>query len=331
MLLGILCGVLFGEYCKVLQVVGDAYVGLLQMTVLPYLVLSLIAKTGRLDAEEARRLGLTALAVLLVLWLVAVVLIVLVSAILPPIEGASFYSPAHEVVQGVGQDFMSTFIPTNIFRSLSNEYVPAIVVFCLFFGFALMLIPDKEPVLDFLDLCSEGISRINLFMVRLAPFGLFTLTAAAAGTLRLEELSRLQAYLIIFTIACVAAAFAALPLLLTSVTEFSYRDALRAAQEPMLTAVATGKLFVVLPQIADKCEQLIRRDDQEKEPEIESMASVLVPLAYPFPHVGKILAFLFISFAARIRRMAHSPRLTTAILLNWPTQRSPVLRFNSTR
>jgi Na+/H+-dicarboxylate symporter/ABC-type amino acid transport substrate-binding protein len=310
LVLGLFCGIFFGEYCSSLRFVGEAYVGLLQMTVLPYLVLSLIAKTGRLDAKQARRLGLTALVVLLVLWLIAIVLIVFASTILPPIQGASFYSPVQELADG--PDFLSTFIPTNIFRSLSNEYVPAIVVFCLFFGFALMLIPEKDPLLNFLDLCSEGIGRINSLLVRLAPFGLFTLTAAAAGTMRLEELSRLQAYLIIFTLACTLAAFAALPLLLTSLTDLSYREVLGAAQEPMLTAVATGKLFVVLPQIADKCEELIRRGE-ELDSDVESTSSVIVPLAYPFPHVGKILAFLFISFAAWYTGQQLSPAETFSV------------------
>ncbi len=192
LLLGLLCGVFFGEYCGALQVVGRAYVGLLQMTVLPYLVLSLVSKMGRLNGDEARRLGFTALAVLLVFWVIAIVLIVLVSDVLPPIEGASFFSPGQKGVPDQDQDFLSRFIPTNVFQALSNEYVPAVVVFCLFFGGALMLVPGKESLLDFLDLCSDGLGRINLFLVRLAPIGLFTLTAAAAGTLRLEELSRLQ-------------------------------------------------------------------------------------------------------------------------------------------
>jgi ABC-type amino acid transport substrate-binding protein len=89
-----------------------------------------------------------------------------------------------------------------------------------------------------------------------------------------------------------------LPLLVTSLTPIRYRDLLRAAQEPLLTAIATGKLFVVLPQIADKCEQLIRGEDESPSKVEESMASIVVPLAYPFPHIGKILAFVFISFAA---------------------------------
>ncbi len=313
LLLGVLCGVMFGDYCADLQVVGNAYVGLLQMTVLPYLVLSLISKMGRLNPSEAKRLGIAALAVLLILWLIGIALVVSVSAILPPIEGASFFSPNIEQSVPGEHDFLSKFIPTNVFRSLSNETVPAVVVFCLFFGGALMLMPGKEPLLDFLDLCSDGISRINLFLVRLAPIGLFMLSAAAAGTIRLEELSRLQAYLIMFVLACLVAAFGALPLLLTSLTEIRYRDLLRAAQEPLLTAIATGKLFVVLPQIVDKCELLLAEDNQSPSEMAESTSSVLVPLAYPFPHVGKILSFVFISFAAWYAGSELSPSQTTAM------------------
>ena len=43
------------------------------------------------------------------------------------------------------------------------------------------------------------------------------------------------------------------------------------------------------------------------------MASVLVPLAYPFPHVGKILAFLFISFAAWYSGKMLSPVETASM------------------
>lgn len=312
LLLGVACGLLFGDYCADLQVFGDAYVGLLQMTVLPYLVLSLIGKIGRLNPDEAKRLGAIALGMLLVLWLIAIVLVVAVSAMLPPIEGASFFSPVAESSGPDQQQWIARFIPTNVFRSLANETVPAVVVFCLFFGGALMLMPGKEPLLDFLDLCGDGIGRVNLFLVRLAPVGLFMLTAAAAGTMRLEEISRLQAYIIMLVVACLIGAFAAIPLLLTSLTDIRYRDLMRAAQEPLLTAIAAGKLFVVLPQIAEKCEQLLAETDPSPSRASES-ASVVVPLAYPFPHVGKILSFLFISFAAWYAGKALSPHQSFAM------------------
>lgn len=42
LIFGVLCGLVFGDYCDYLDVFGQAYVGLLQVTVLPYLWLSLI-------------------------------------------------------------------------------------------------------------------------------------------------------------------------------------------------------------------------------------------------------------------------------------------------
>ncbi|GAG58850.1 unnamed protein product, partial [marine sediment metagenome] len=65
-----------------------------------------------------------------------------------------------------------------------------------------------------------------------------------------------------------------------------------------LTVIATGKLFVVLPQVAEKCEQLLREEDESTFGISETTSGILVPLAYPFPHLGKVLAFVFVSFGA---------------------------------
>ena len=43
---GIACGLIFGEYCARLSLIGDAFIGLLRMTVLPYIVVALIANLG---------------------------------------------------------------------------------------------------------------------------------------------------------------------------------------------------------------------------------------------------------------------------------------------
>lgn len=313
LLLGVLCGVLFGEYCGPLAVIGQIYVGLLQMTVLPFLAISLISKVGRLDLLTARRLGWNSIIVLLGFWLIAIVLIVSVSFILPPIDGASFYSPTQDSVDSDWQATLLRFVPVNVFRSLSDEYVPAVVVFCLFFGGGLMIVPGKDGLLDMLDVCSDSIGRVNKLLVGAAPVGLFALTADAAGSLYIEELSRLQAYLIMLVLASALAAFAILPALVSSFTNIRSRDFLKAAYEPLLTAVATGKLFVVLPQITEKCDELLKQRGQADSNTDESTASVLVPLAYPFPHVGKILALVFIPFAAWYVGQALTPGETVAM------------------
>ena len=58
LLLGVATGLFVGEPAGVLEVAGDAFIRLLQMIVLPYIVVSLIAGLGRLDLVDAKRLGL---------------------------------------------------------------------------------------------------------------------------------------------------------------------------------------------------------------------------------------------------------------------------------
>jgi len=66
--LGVFTGLFFGEPAAVLQPVADIYIRLMQMTVLPYLVLSLIIGFGQLEADQARRLALRAGLMLLIVW-----------------------------------------------------------------------------------------------------------------------------------------------------------------------------------------------------------------------------------------------------------------------
>ena len=69
--LGIATGLFFGEPAGIMRVAGDVFVRLLQMTVLPYVVVSLIGGLGRLEYNEARRLGLWGGGLLFLLWTMA--------------------------------------------------------------------------------------------------------------------------------------------------------------------------------------------------------------------------------------------------------------------
>ena len=71
LILGVAYGLFFGEFAGNLAIVGKAYVGLLQMSILPYMVVSLIGGIGHLSYDSAKRLALTGGAVLLGSWLLA--------------------------------------------------------------------------------------------------------------------------------------------------------------------------------------------------------------------------------------------------------------------
>jgi Na+/H+-dicarboxylate symporter len=56
--LGVATGLFLGELAGPLGIVADGFVRLLQMTVLPYVTVSLIVEIGSLDPATARRLFL---------------------------------------------------------------------------------------------------------------------------------------------------------------------------------------------------------------------------------------------------------------------------------
>jgi proton glutamate symport protein len=66
LILGLLAGVVFGELMAPLQDVGKAFILLLQMTVLPYITLSLITGLGALTYTQVKDLILKAGALLLI-------------------------------------------------------------------------------------------------------------------------------------------------------------------------------------------------------------------------------------------------------------------------
>ena len=57
MFLGIACGIFFGEKVAFLQVAGNAFIKLLQMTILPYILVSLVHGIGGLTYNQAKELA----------------------------------------------------------------------------------------------------------------------------------------------------------------------------------------------------------------------------------------------------------------------------------
>jgi ABC-type amino acid transport substrate-binding protein len=91
--------------------------------------------------------------------------------------------------------------------------------------------------------------------------------------------------------------FVLYPALVVSLTPFRYREVLGRSRSALLTALATGKMFAVLPMIISDVRELLIAH-KVPEAEAKATADVLVPLAYPFPNAGKFLAILFIPSAA---------------------------------
>ena len=296
LLAGIVTGLFFGEMVADLKIVGDIFVKLLQMTVLPYIVVSLIAGFGRMNMQQARRLALKGSAVLGLIWLLALALIFVAPLAFPDLDQASFFSSPNYPSQQDG-DLLEQYVPANIFYSLSNDLVPAVVLFSILLGVALISVQDKLPVLAFFDGLTEALGRINALIVQLTPFGIFAIAAAAAGSMTIDELDRVQVYLVTYIALAMLITFWIFPGLVSAVSGIPYREVLDTFKDALMTAFATGNQFVVLPLIAENCKTLLAKHRLPEE-EYTAAIDVIVPVSFNFPSLGKMLVILFVLFAA---------------------------------
>ena len=291
--LGVLVGLFFGEGAGVLGIVAGGYVQLLRMTVLPYVTVSLIAGVGSLTATQARLMFTRVGAILLVIWALTLALVFLMPLTFPQWETASFFSTSllegHEPF-----DFLDLYIPANPFHSLANSIVPAVVFFSVVVGVALIGIDGKEVFLDWLLVLRRALSAVTMFVVRLAPIGLFAIAATLAGTLRPEELARVQIFLITYGAFAALLALWIVPGLVTALTPITYREILTRIHDPLVTAFLTGELFVVLPVLAEASRDLVER---HAGGDAHTLTDVIVPASFNFPHAGKVLSLSFILFA----------------------------------
>ena len=293
---GIAVGIFLGDRIGPFDVAGKIYVGLLQMTVLPYVVVSLIGKIGGLTMDAAKRLGGRAGLILLALWAISLVAVIAFPQSLPAFESGNFFSAS--LIEPPKQfDFLGLYLPTNPFQSLADNVVPAAVLFSILVGVALILVERKDVLLTPLGVISETLGNLSNAVVKFSPWGTFALSASAAGTLDPEQMSRLAGYIFTYTIAVLFLTFVAIPGFVAALTPFRFRQLLSGYREAGLTAFATGKLFAVLPMVIDSARNLlVEQGVDEKEAQVT--ADVFVPLAYPFPNAGKVLSLLFIPFAA---------------------------------
>ena len=72
---------------------------------------------------------------------------------------------------------------------------------------------------------------------------------------------------------------------------------MRESRSALITAFVIGNTFVVMPMITEAVNRLTRTTADDSDSDTPT-AGYTVQLAYPFPDAGRIIALIFIPFAA---------------------------------
>jgi Na+/H+-dicarboxylate symporter/ABC-type amino acid transport substrate-binding protein len=313
---GIAAGLFLGELAGALKVVGDTFIKLLQVTVIPYISLSLITGLGSISFDAVKRLAIKGGSILLLLWAITALVVMQLPLAFPDWPSASFFS-ASLAEESVAPDFLRLFIPSNPFYSYANAIVPAVVVFSILVGVALIGTKDKHAFIEPLSVLLAALVKVLGIITRLTPLGVFALVANTVGTIAIEDLVRLQVFIVLYALIALVVSLWLLPALIATLTPLRFGDVSRALRTPLVTAFAAGSALIVVPMLIEQCKQLIA-DRKTVEPArretANSSVEVLIPTVYPFPSSGAVLVLTFVLFAGWYIGSSISPAAYPALI-----------------
>jgi ABC-type amino acid transport substrate-binding protein len=159
-----------------------------------------------------------------------------------------------------------------------------------------MEVEGKETLLATLDIIQDTIGNIALLVLKLAPIGIFAISADAAATTNVNELQGV--YVFVTTVAAFSLflCFWVMPRMLSGFSPFRYGEIVSVCRDALLTAFVTGNFFVVLPIITEQVKKLLEIKAGGKS-DSEYIVDIIVPITYSLPTAGKLLSLIFILFA----------------------------------
>jgi len=267
-LVGSAAGVAFGERMTVVQPLGDLFLRLLNMLVVPIIVFTLLTGIRQLSPARLGRIGGVTVGLYAVTTTLAGLIGLAVANLLQPGRGVEFtggeaqsQAPPSltEVVLGI--------VPNNPIAAMADGNLLAVVFFVIVFGIALTyvraqnddLADSVDSVFEAFEVGAEAMFVVVRGVLEFGVVGVFALMAAGIGTEGVGVFSSLGELVLAVAIAVVVhVAFTYLFVLMRLVVGVSPLSFLSGAKDAMVTAFATRSSSGTLPVTMRNAEEDLR-------------------------------------------------------------------------
>ena len=271
-LLGLLLGIGFGivaarlgwseEVSIYVKPVGQAFLQLIKMAVVPLVFASLIVGVaGMHDVRKLGRIGGKTIVYYLVTTAIAITFGLVLANTLKP--GAGLPEDAQSRLRqgdGTGEAPVATeppsisetllnVIPDNPVWALAEGNMLQLIFFALVLGIALTTIPGEKagPVIKFFDGLNEAMIALIHLIMKLAPYGVFALSASIVGDFGVDILTLLVKYALVVIVGLAVYMVTAFSLAVTIFSDLGVRRFFRGIRPAQLIAFSTSSSSATLP------------------------------------------------------------------------------------
>ncbi|GIN84548.1 proton glutamate symport protein [Heyndrickxia sporothermodurans] len=295
LVLGIIIGAIFygsPEIGKYLQPIGDIFLRLIKMIVIPIVISSIIVGIASVgDAKHLGKLGGKTILYFEIVTTIAILVGLLVANVFHPGTGVnrsslqkvdigSYVDTAKEVESHGFADTIVNIVPKNIFEAFLHGDMLAIIFFSVLFGLGVAAIGEKgKPVLAFFQGTAETMFYVTNVVMKFAPFGVFALIGVTVSTFGLESLIPLGK--LVITVYLTMAGFIIIVLgAIAKLVGVNIFHLIRLLKDEIILGYSTASSEAVLPKIMEK---------MEKFGCPKAITSFVIPTGYSFNLDGSTL------------------------------------------
>ncbi|KQU29389.1 MULTISPECIES: dicarboxylate/amino acid:cation symporter [unclassified Rhodococcus (in: high G+C Gram-positive bacteria)] len=291
---GIAFGLAIGDWAANLKFIGDLFIRLIQMSIVPLVMASVIVATGSMTGTGTGKIAFRTFKWMIGFSFVAAVLAWVLASVIRPGAGMVFtqeLDPSLEASAGESlgwQDTVLNFVSTNVFDAMSTATMVPIIIFSLLFGIALRVHVNNTGDTTVLTLLDQ-IQKIVLTMIRLvmfiAPVGVFCLLAALAGDVGFSVVSTALSYLGT-TLLGVLILFALFVLVVTVRTRLNPWKLPNKLTEQTAVAITTTSSAVTFPTVL--------RNTVEKVGVSQKVANFTLSIGLTMGSYGAVLNYMVV-------------------------------------
>ncbi|MHC4271067.1 MAG: dicarboxylate/amino acid:cation symporter [Planctomycetota bacterium] len=240
-ILGIIAGLFLKEKAEHLQIIGDLFIRLLKMIIIPLILASVVSGITQIgNVRNLGRIGLKTFIYYLTTTVLAVTIGLILVNLIQPGTGAELADKVAELPEQTAPSFITIItdiIPQNLFESMANDKVLQIIFFAILLGAAISSVGEKAKSISVIfEAANMVIMKIIDWIMYLAPIGVFALMAVTIGKTGLDVIKPLGLYMTTVLSGLIIHAFVILPVLLFI---FARHNPLRFIKE-VFSAVATA-------------------------------------------------------------------------------------------
>lgn len=271
--LGGLCGWIFGPKMHVVEWIGEIFLNALKMMVIPLVLSSLVVGIAGLgDITKVGKTGVITLVYFLTTTVFSVIIGLIVVNVIQPGEGVTMALEkpedfAEKQPTGI-TDILVSFVTPNLIESMRTMDILPLIIFSLVFGGVLTTLGERgKNVIDFFDTVNEAIMKMVHLILYIAPLGIFALIAsklgaAGGGDRFLAELMKIGTFAFTVILGLMIHALLVLPTILVVVTRRNPWQYFKNATQALMTAFSTASSSATLPvtiECAEKYNKVSRR------------------------------------------------------------------------